>query len=114
MPENAIPMTNSRHPRLAEQSQRRLDQARETAHQKTGYDSEATRQALVNRYGELTGNTAYKWQLDVAEALILKLDCVVSFITLTAALSNFHFRALCIFIVGITKVDITSPVVPLN
>ncbi|KAG7096054.1 hypothetical protein E1B28_006735 [Marasmius oreades] len=69
-------MTSSRHPCLVLQSQKRLDQARETACQKTGYDCKAMHQALINRYGELTGNTVYKWQLDVAEALLLKLNCV--------------------------------------
>ncbi|KAI1781915.1 P-loop containing nucleoside triphosphate hydrolase protein [Ganoderma leucocontextum] len=43
-----------------------------------GYDSQATRNAMSDKFSACTdGKKPYEWQLDVAEAFLLGLDCVV-------------------------------------
>lgn len=55
-----------------------LEKARERVRKKNGYDSAATRREMTELF-ELCcpGKTPYPWQLDVAEALYLGLDCTV-------------------------------------
>ncbi|KAJ7260767.1 P-loop containing nucleoside triphosphate hydrolase protein [Mycena rebaudengoi] len=54
-----------------------LQAAREKAREKTKYDSEATRRDLARLFEEEYGKPPYEWQIDVSEALILGLDCIV-------------------------------------
>ncbi|PIL35264.1 transporter [Ganoderma sinense ZZ0214-1] len=56
-----------------------LEEARRRrATTEAGYDSQATRKTMSDRFSSCTdGKKPYKWQLDVAEAFLLGLDCVV-------------------------------------
>ncbi|KAI0629149.1 P-loop containing nucleoside triphosphate hydrolase protein [Trametes polyzona] len=56
-----------------------LQAARDAAAASTRkYDSNATRKKLIEEFGARTGGKApYDWQLDVAEALLLGVDCTV-------------------------------------
>ncbi|KAI0630350.1 P-loop containing nucleoside triphosphate hydrolase protein [Trametes polyzona] len=56
-----------------------LQAARDAAAASTRkYDSNATRKKLIEEFGARTGRkTPYDWQLDVAEALLLGVDCIV-------------------------------------
>ncbi|KAJ7240931.1 P-loop containing nucleoside triphosphate hydrolase protein [Mycena rebaudengoi] len=54
-----------------------LQAAREKAREKTKYDSEATRRDLARLFEEEYGKPPYERQIDVSEALILGLDCIV-------------------------------------
>ncbi|KAJ7233469.1 hypothetical protein C8J57DRAFT_982741, partial [Mycena rebaudengoi] len=49
----------------------------QAAREKTKYDSEATRRDLARLFEEEYGKPPYEWQIDVSEALILGLDCIV-------------------------------------
>jgi ATP-dependent helicase YprA (DUF1998 family) len=52
-----------------------LDNARKTT---SGYSSQITRQAIVDKCeNAFGGNKPYDWQVDVTEALLLGLDCIV-------------------------------------
>ncbi|KAF8128060.1 hypothetical protein K438DRAFT_1446281, partial [Mycena galopus ATCC 62051] len=51
--------------------------ARQKARRKRQYDSANTRRDLARLFQEQEGKTAYEWQIDVSEALILGLDAVV-------------------------------------
>ena len=52
-----------------------LDNTRKTA---SGYSSQVTRQAILDRSEKVFGgNKPYDWQVDVTEALLLGLDCIV-------------------------------------
>ena len=42
-----------------------------------GYVTSKTRDAMNNVFKKNSGYSAYPWQLDVAEALLLKVDCFV-------------------------------------
>ncbi|KAF8207647.1 P-loop containing nucleoside triphosphate hydrolase protein [Mycena galopus ATCC 62051] len=59
------------------ESQRLLEEARQKARRKRQYDSANTRRDLARLFQEQEGKTAYEWQIDVSEALILGLDAVV-------------------------------------
>jgi ATP-dependent helicase YprA (DUF1998 family) len=55
-----------------------LLEARETALKERSYDSDATREAMVQGLQQVfDGRSPYPWQLDAAEAIILGLDCIV-------------------------------------
>lgn len=55
-----------------------LDNARENAFIMDNYSSQATRQAIMKRCEEaFNRNKLYDWQVNVTEALLLGLDCVV-------------------------------------
>ena len=60
-------------------SRKNLEEARRrAAASEDGYDSRATRQAMTSRFSSRSGGKRpYEWQLDVAEAFLLGLDCVV-------------------------------------
>ena len=55
-----------------------LQDACEAALKDWKYDSEGTRQMMSQRLQDtFDRNSPYAWQLDAAEALILRLDCIV-------------------------------------
>jgi ATP-dependent helicase YprA (DUF1998 family) len=55
-----------------------LQLARDAAVLSWKYDSQATRQAIENKFKEaFDGKVPYSWQIDITEALLLGLDCVV-------------------------------------
>jgi ATP-dependent helicase YprA (DUF1998 family) len=55
-----------------------LDAARATAAKSRRYDSVWTRAALVDRFkNSFVGLQPHDWQLDVTEAVLLGLDCIV-------------------------------------
>ena len=55
-----------------------LQRARTDAAAKNGYNSTATRNAMANLFHTNSGGKMpYDWQLDIAEAFILGLDCVL-------------------------------------
>lgn len=58
-------------------SQRLLVEAREKAHSKWGYDYVATRKMMLDECRRRSKNsiTPHTWQLDIAEALFLGIDC---------------------------------------
>ncbi|KAI0073972.1 P-loop containing nucleoside triphosphate hydrolase protein [Panus rudis PR-1116 ss-1] len=63
------------HEKLAQSSQKNLEHAR-TNHEQ--WDSQKIRQSMQVCFQNATGGKqAYEWQLDVAEALLLGLDCTV-------------------------------------
>lgn len=67
------------HKKDYERSQHKLQAARTRAMRTraAGYDSEWTRSQLREEFFRVTnGLVAYDWQVDVAEALILELDCI--------------------------------------
>ncbi|KAF9242905.1 P-loop containing nucleoside triphosphate hydrolase protein [Melanogaster broomeanus] len=65
------------HQRTNEQSARILQTAREDA-KKTKYDSNATQDIICKEFhARFNNHIPYDWQLDVAEALVLGLDCSV-------------------------------------
>ncbi|KAI0368218.1 hypothetical protein BV20DRAFT_962662 [Pilatotrama ljubarskyi] len=66
---------NSDRHALARQN---LENARLRAQQERGYNSQRTRQAMSDAFARRTsGMVPHDWQLDVAEALHLGLDCTV-------------------------------------
>jgi hypothetical protein len=54
-----------------------LKNARQDAFERNGFLSEATRTKMLDEFKSRTGMVAYDWQLDVAEALLLGMDCLV-------------------------------------
>jgi superfamily II DNA/RNA helicase len=54
-----------------------LDAARRRAQEQDGYSSTAIRRTLQWRLTQKFGKPAYNWQLDVPEAILLKLDCIL-------------------------------------
>ena len=60
-----------------QQAQHRLEVARQNATQKRAYNSNGTRTTLTEEFRRRTTKEPYPWQLDVSEALILGLDCIV-------------------------------------
>jgi len=55
-----------------------LTSARESALESRNYNYIATRQSIENKFKAVfQGKPPYSWQIDVTEALILGLDCVV-------------------------------------
>lgn len=65
------------HARQRAQSYRILENARQEAADKKHYASEQTRVDLATLFRERFGKDPYPWQLDVTEAILLGLDCVV-------------------------------------
>ena len=67
-----------RHEARRALSQSILQNAREEANKKENYDSVRTRADLCKMFSERESRfKPHDWQLDVAEALILGIDCVV-------------------------------------
>ncbi|KAJ7055140.1 P-loop containing nucleoside triphosphate hydrolase protein [Mycena amicta] len=71
------PEVQDRHPGLRERSRQVLDDVRRLAAAEFGYDSSKTRNAMDDVFKKSSACHAYPWQLDVAEALLLKVDCLV-------------------------------------
>lgn len=68
----------SSHCRDRERSVKILQAAKDAAFQSRGYNSAVTRQELFKEFKMRNNNMEpYAWQLDVAEALILGVDCSV-------------------------------------
>ncbi|KAJ3724389.1 P-loop containing nucleoside triphosphate hydrolase protein [Lentinula raphanica] len=66
------------HEKDYKRSQKKLEIARMEASRRTGYDSKSTRALLSSEFTRITGGlSAYTWQIDTAEALLLGLDCSV-------------------------------------
>ena len=65
------------HLRNVKQAVDLLKKTRADAFQKNGFLSEATRTKILDEFKSRTGMLAYEWQIDVAEALLLGLDCSV-------------------------------------
>ena len=65
------------HEIIKARSTAHLQQARETAAKKRNYNSLDTHTRLERLFSEKSGFKPYGWQLDVAEAILLGLDCVV-------------------------------------
>ncbi|KAJ7619939.1 P-loop containing nucleoside triphosphate hydrolase protein [Mycena polygramma] len=65
------------HVKRTAESQRVLQEAREKARQKSGYDSEATRRDLARLFEERFKKPGYDWQIDVTEAFTLGLNVVL-------------------------------------
>ena len=65
------------HQRNVRQSADILENARNVAFEKNNFLSDATRTKMHDGLKTRTGMVAYNWQLDVAEALLLGLDCSV-------------------------------------
>jgi ATP-dependent helicase YprA (DUF1998 family) len=65
------------HEVIKARSTAHLQQACETAAKKRQYNSLETRTRLDSLFSEQSGFKPYGWQLDVAEAILLGLDCVV-------------------------------------
>ena len=68
------------HQKRASASQSLLEDARHlaAAQPRQPYSSEATRETITKIFkGRMNGLTPYDWQMEVAEALILGLDCLV-------------------------------------
>ncbi|KAJ3816705.1 P-loop containing nucleoside triphosphate hydrolase protein, partial [Lentinula raphanica] len=66
------------HEKDYERSQKKLELARMDASRRNGYDSKSTRTILRSEFTRITGGlSAYTWQIDTAEALLLGLDCSV-------------------------------------
>jgi bloom syndrome protein len=65
------------HEAIKAHSTVRLQQACETAVKKRKYNSLDTCTRLESVFSERSGFKPYGWQLDVAEAILLGLDCVV-------------------------------------
>src|SRR5271170_429266 len=63
---------------LTDRAQEILKNARKEASESCGYDSQATRKAIKEKFGAVfNGKSPYEWQIDVTEAIILDLDCIV-------------------------------------
>jgi len=62
-------------PALHKTSYERLEDARKAAKRHDGYDSKVVRQIMMRRCREATKLTPYPEQLDLAECLLLGLDC---------------------------------------
>ncbi|KAF9471354.1 P-loop containing nucleoside triphosphate hydrolase protein [Pholiota conissans] len=58
-------------------SYQNLENARENASKTKGYNSEQTRNALKDSFRERFGYDPHFWQLDITEAMLLGLDCIV-------------------------------------
>lgn len=54
-----------------------LEKAREKAQKEKKYDSLAVRNKITEVFRQRTGKSPYGWQVQVAEALLLGLDCTV-------------------------------------
>ncbi|KAG6806832.1 hypothetical protein H0H92_009901, partial [Tricholoma furcatifolium] len=65
------------HSHRTARSYANLVAARKSAIERNKYSSEETRQRLTQLVRDRFHNDPYAWQLDVAEALVLGLDCVV-------------------------------------
>jgi ATP-dependent helicase YprA (DUF1998 family) len=76
--QNASVSASSQHPTSHERQRARsyavLDKART---KKKNYSSLVMRERLRAKFREKCGKEAYSWQLDVAEAMMLQLDCIL-------------------------------------
>lgn len=96
-----------RHLDQAQKSASNLDHARHQSSQKNKYSSLTTRQKLRDELSSRTsGLEAYEWQVDVAEAIILGLDCTV--IAGTGAGKTLPF-AMPLFVLSKKIVLVISP-----
>jgi ATP-dependent helicase YprA (DUF1998 family) len=69
-------MSDSNHP--VSSAVDTLTLARESALKAWNYNCSATRQSIESKFkAAFDGKTPYSWQVDVTEALLLGLDCVV-------------------------------------
>jgi superfamily II DNA helicase RecQ len=73
---SSTPSTNSSE-RVRTRSYANLDAARCRAQEQDAYSSTAIRRTLQRRFTRKFSKPAYNWQLDVAEAILLKVDCVL-------------------------------------
>ncbi|KAF8878327.1 P-loop containing nucleoside triphosphate hydrolase protein [Infundibulicybe gibba] len=74
----ALKYRRARHVEETRRSIKILEDARENAHLRRKYDSTATRNTLVSEFRSRNGGMdPYPWQVDVAEAVLLGLDCTV-------------------------------------
>ncbi|KAF7324819.1 Bloom syndrome [Mycena kentingensis (nom. inval.)] len=71
------PVDEGRHPALRKRSAEVLEDARLWAGAEYGYHSRHTRDAMRDEFKTRTGHNAHDWQLDVAEALLLRKDCLI-------------------------------------
>jgi hypothetical protein len=70
--------TQSPYTRVHERSANNLDRARTAAASSREYNSDLTRAEMTRIFGERSGGQVpYPWQLDVSEAFLLGLNCVV-------------------------------------
>jgi ATP-dependent helicase YprA (DUF1998 family) len=67
----------ARHEHILARSLANLQAAIQLATKKKDYNSERTREKLINIFSQRFGQAPYPWQLDVTEALLLGLDTVV-------------------------------------
>jgi ATP-dependent helicase YprA (DUF1998 family) len=96
-----------RHLNQVQKSTDNLDCARHQSSQKNKYSSIATRQKLKDELSSrMNGLEAYEWQVDVAEAVILGLDCTV--IAGTGAGKTLPF-AMPLFVLSKKVVLVISP-----
>ncbi|KAI0634115.1 P-loop containing nucleoside triphosphate hydrolase protein [Trametes polyzona] len=78
MPAPSTAVSSSHHDDERARSYAILQAARDEAISKRKYDSALTRSKLVEEFRARTGGkTPYDWQVDVAEALLLGVDCTV-------------------------------------
>ncbi|KAF9560218.1 hypothetical protein CPC08DRAFT_690339, partial [Agrocybe pediades] len=77
-PEEADKLRFDQHRLDTVHAARLLDNARQSASKKNGYSSSDSRKKMRDELERRSGGLiAYDWQLDVAEALLLGLDCSV-------------------------------------
>ncbi|KAJ3836866.1 hypothetical protein F5878DRAFT_624112 [Lentinula raphanica] len=66
------------HSRLQDYKNYKWSQKNLEASRRTGYDSKSSRALPSSEFIRITGGpSAYTWQIDMAEALLLGLDCSV-------------------------------------
>lgn len=70
-------MTDDQHSRAKALAYHNLQAACDKANQDQGYNSTSTRLELTTIFEEKFGAAPHDWQLDVTEALLLGLDCIV-------------------------------------
>ncbi|KAK7001204.1 hypothetical protein R3P38DRAFT_3612757, partial [Favolaschia claudopus] len=71
------PDNEGRHPALRQRSAAVLEDARLWAATEYGYDSKRVRAVMNDTLRTRANYDAHAWQLDVAEALLLRVDCLV-------------------------------------
>ena len=70
--------SSNRHANVRIRSYKVLEDARLAASTSdAAYDSQQTRSAITQLFKARSGKTPYDWQLDVTEAILLKLDSLV-------------------------------------
>jgi bloom syndrome protein len=71
------PSKRTRFNVFSAEAQKILREARDAAKKSSGYDSAKTRADMIASFVPRFGREPYPWQLDVAEAFMLKLDGVI-------------------------------------